>query len=172
MQLEVLSNHLVELRDAVKDARDLLDQTMAMVQATIRAIIKAGKLLKTARGELQHGEWYQWLEINVPEISRETARRWMRLAEFDTMHGAEIENASTVKQAYQLAGLLPEPESSASNGKTEGSDAYLTHLDRTISKLTECIQQNPLETWPSDRVATLQQRLRKLFDLSQPVLAA
>jgi hypothetical protein len=170
-KLELIPKDVAEINEAVAHANELLMRTMDLVPQTIRAMIVAGEKLKAKRDSCAQGEWYDWLAANVRDISRETARRWIRLAEFNQTHSGKLNDAASVRQAYQLAGLLPESESSsASGGKSSDRDAYLVYLLRSETYLSAQIAAQPIDQWPSDRRTELKQRLEPFVEIYQRLL--
>lgn len=159
-KLELVPKHVAAISEAVDLANTLLKRTMELVPQTIAAMVRAGQLLLVERAEREQGEWMDWLKFNVPNISRETARKWIRLAVFNKTHAGKLNDATSVRQAYQLAGLLPEAESgSSSSGKSNDRDAYLVHLLRSQTYLSAQLAAQPLESWPAERKSELKQKL-------------
>jgi hypothetical protein len=164
---EVIPKDVAEINDAVAQANDLLTKTMELVPQAIKAMIVAGSKLKKKREQIPQGDWYTWLESNVKNCSRETARRWIRLAEFNETHKGKLNDATSVRQAYQLAGLLPESESgsSSSGGRATDADAYLVHLLRSETYISAQIAAQPIDEWPKQRRESLKERLQPLVEI-------
>jgi hypothetical protein len=67
----------------------------AVVQAnktSIEKAIEAGTILKACKDSVGHGAWSQWLHDNCRDISDETARLYMRLA--DPKNAPKLEEAA------------------------------------------------------------------------------
>ena len=156
-ELEVAAPELVRLQDAVTAALDARDQTMAAIEFGIKKIVDAGALLSVFRDRIPDGDWIAWQEANIVQftqdrISRQTVAKWIRLAKFDQLYPGKLDDAVSVRNAYQLAGILPEAESGGSSQKGNGGGGYLAELAKTVSHLNAQLAQRPLEQWsPSDR---------------------
>lgn len=162
-----------ELKAAVRDALDLRDETMRLVQRSLQAVVKAGALLNKAKDELRHGEFMPWVEEHLPEITHATAQRWMKLAQFAETHADRLDEAATVRQAYILAGILPEPESSSGSGDSgAGGDAYLTYLVRSATHISARLSQRPISQWQAEEREVLRARLEPLVNIYKQLCAA
>ena len=161
-----------EIRSAVREALALRDETMALVKRSVAAVARAGALLNRAKAAHQHGDFMAWVKANVLEISYETATRWMKLALFAETHPKQLDEAATVRQAYILAGILPEPESNSGGGGTSGGDAYLTYLVRSATHITARLSQRPITEWPVEDRRVLRERLEPLVKIYQQLSAA
>ncbi|MEQ1862776.1 MAG: DUF3102 domain-containing protein [Chthoniobacteraceae bacterium] len=165
--------NIEELRGAVREALECRDQAMAFVHRSLQAVVRAGALLNKAKGELEHGEFITWVEDNVQEITHATATRWMKLALFAETHGEQLDEAATVRQAYILAGILPEPESSSGGGgAASGGDAYLTYLVRSATHISARLSQKPITDWPAEDRRILRDRLAPLVRIYEQLTAA
>lgn len=74
----------------------------------IEQAIRCGQLLIEAKGKLEHGQWWEWLTLNCPEISRTTAVRYMALAS-KSSHVSFLSDCKSMTCAYIAAGILPAP---------------------------------------------------------------
>ena len=158
-------NDLDVWRGRVKEALGYVDETMAMVQLALQKIVEIGAWLKVRKGELKQGEWYEWLEVELPELPKSTASRWMKLAEFAERKGDDLENANSVTQAYRLAGLLPELEAGAGENKGNGAASFITHLVQAHNQLNARLSKYPVEQWPAQDRAILKQRIAPWVEL-------
>lgn len=171
MQIEVAE--VAELKVAIDETFGLLNQTMGLIQLTIQKIVEVGARLKQCKGELSHGEWYCWLEINLPNLNRETARKWMRLSEFAQLYGAaDLEKAATVKQAFVMAGLLPEPESSIAQKSCSSIESCLNHLFRGANRLKEMLGSTPINQLSLVEQRTLKEHIAPLVEIYRQIEAA
>lgn len=159
-----LSNTDEELRLAIKAALDARDETMAHVNHAIEKALDAGRLLRAKKGELEHGEFMAWMETAELGVSYETCRRWMKLAERAELEGDAIETAQSVRQAYMLTGLLPEPESTVGSTGSSGN-SFLTFLTRSATHLQAQLSQRPLNAWPLEDRRVLRDRLLPLVEI-------
>lgn len=64
---------------------------------SIEAAITAGKSLKEIKGDVGHGKFTAWLDKHLKDISAETARRYMRLAQANPK---KLANCTSLRQAY------------------------------------------------------------------------
>jgi DUF3102 family protein len=82
---------------------DQLNKNASLINAAHRAVvsanrtsiekaIEAGTMLKACKDGMAHGEWSKWLHDNCHEISEETARLYMRLA--DPKNAPKLEEAA------------------------------------------------------------------------------
>jgi Protein of unknown function (DUF3102) len=61
-------------------------------KTSIEKAIEAGTILKACKDSMDHGEWSKWLYDNCRDISDETARLYMRLA--DPKNATKLEEAA------------------------------------------------------------------------------
>jgi hypothetical protein len=61
-------------------------------KTSIEKAIEAGEMLKACKDSVSHGEWSKWLYDNCRDISDETARLYMRLA--DPKNAQKLEEAA------------------------------------------------------------------------------
>jgi hypothetical protein len=67
-------------------------QVVQANKTSIEKAIEAGTILKACKDSVGHGEWSKWLHDNCREISDETARLYMRLA--DPKNAPKLEEAA------------------------------------------------------------------------------
>jgi Protein of unknown function (DUF3102) len=80
--------------------------------------LAAGDALISAKGAMKHGEWYDWLEINVPFTTR-MAQNYMKLAS----QPAEIRNAiSHLTLTAALGAIAASKEKTIEDSKTIDGD--------------------------------------------------
>lgn len=151
--------------EGVATALKARDAAIAAVKYAIKKALDVGRLLRTAKGELEHGEFMQWVEGAELGVSYDTIGRWMKLAEKAETHGEQIENAQSVRQAYLLAGLLPEPESEGGSRSNGAGNAFLTFLTRSATHLQAQLSQRPLTQWPLEDRRVLRDRLAPLVEI-------
>jgi hypothetical protein len=166
---EVETVAMAELRAAVEEALASEAQAGAAIELHLKNCLKAGQMLRKHRGEQDHGEWLAWLGENLPTITRQTARKWIKLAEFEEKQS--LESCSTITQAYRLAGLLPDAENKGkgSGGGGNGSVDVLELSHRLENTLTQQITARPLQGWPRQDLMRLKERLRPLSETYEAV---
>ena len=62
-----------------EQAKSVLSESYKLAQRSVIEAYYAGCLLRSVKADLEHGNFRQWLENNG--INRETARRFMKLAD-------------------------------------------------------------------------------------------
>lgn len=170
MTLELIPENVLKIREAIERAEGSMDVAKGAVQVAIRDRVMAGKLLLIEREKNEYGEWQKWLAHYLPDFSYETASRWMKLARFAETRGADLEDAASVRQAYVLAGLLPEPQSSTAPA-AEAHESYLTHLVRSATHLSAQLSQRPITDWPLEERRILRDRLAPLVQVYEQLTA-
>src|SRR4051794_22180195 len=78
----------------------------AGVRDALEAALAAGKALNEARELVPHGQWQDWLQTNVPDVSVRTAQRYMKAAEKaknDTVSFSSLRELLAPKQRSPLA---------------------------------------------------------------------
>jgi len=158
-EVELVEQRTLELQAAVQEALDARDMAAGAIELSLKKALTAGRLLRRERAEKDHGDWGRYLEANVPSISHETARKWMKLAEFAERNS--LETASTIKQAYILAGILPEADPSQGGGKGGGGSSgdFLTHLEKAKEAILADLKTRPLEERSPEDKLVLRERL-------------
>lgn len=163
-EMEIISANTAALCDACKAALDAEDQAKSAVQYLIRTKIIAGQMLEAKKEGMERGDWTEFCK-NVLPISHDTASRWINLFKFVRLHGEDaLDDAKSVRQAYVLAGLLPESQGGSAGGSPT-ADAYLTDLVRTDTRLKAQLAKRPLSEWARDELRTLRERLKPLVEL-------
>jgi hypothetical protein len=163
IDMDLMERETVEICEVVQKALDAEEQAKAAIRYLIHTKVLAGVRLAAKRDQLEHGQWLGWVENNLP-ISDQTARNWIKLAHFARIRGDELENASNMRQAYQLAGLLPESEGSGGNSASKG-ESYLAHLTRSAAQISAEIARTPIDEWPSHKLQSLKERIKPLIEL-------
>jgi hypothetical protein len=149
---------LEELMRLIKAADELATTTVATAGAQIRACVEAGEKLAEFRKTIGHGQWLNWFMDHIDSVSIDTARRWMKLAEvYNKGNGINVMSAKSVRQAYQLAGILPEPNDPKTSKGADGV-TYLLHAVR----LQHALEQINLEQLDEQQRAQLVARLRPI----------
>lgn len=124
---------LHELQQLINEADQMASRNVASIGAQIRICVEAGMRLAAFRKTLGHGKWMNWFSENVSGITDQTARNWMKLAEAHAK-GQDFSSAKSIRQAYQLAGVLPGADEQQ-QGKQGDGVTYLIHADRLLHAL-------------------------------------
>lgn len=142
--------NIAEVRQKVFHAEQMLSQTDVAAMQRIRAVVVAGEVLLKVKDGMKHGEWGPWVKLNLEGISHETACRWMKLHAFHLANGDEIfDDAKSVRQAYKLAGIIPEV-SSAGTSRASATVDYVLHFHRAELALRK---MDPGTMSPEDKAA-------------------
>ncbi len=88
-------------------ARTAADSATNEARHAITAAVQCGDLLTRQKASVPHGTWLDWLATHCPDISTETARRYMRLANRSQV--TDLTDAASLRQAYLATGILPSP---------------------------------------------------------------
>lgn len=96
----------VSINAAFVAAKDSANLATDQARHAITAAVQCGDLLNRQKTSLPHGDWLDWLANHCPEISAETARRYMRLA--NRAQVTDLNDATNLRQAYLATGVLPE----------------------------------------------------------------
>lgn len=84
---------------AVDEIKALHAEVEAAMRAALPKAIRIGELLTDAKASLQHGEWGEWCEQNLPFTVR-TASNYMKV--FAKQHELESETVSDLTGAYRM----------------------------------------------------------------------
>ena len=82
--------------------RDGIHAVGTGLRRTAADVVRTGGYLVAAKAKVGHGEWLRWREANAPEISEDTAQRWMKLHR-EHANTAEMRYLKPT-QAYRLIG--------------------------------------------------------------------
>jgi hypothetical protein len=120
----------------------------------------SGYLVDCSTPRLVHGRWLNWQANNLPEIKRETVRKYMKIAkvaygsiakadkEEIATSGGNLKDASSLRQPFVAIGLLPVPENKlgalAPNKHWVRFTRYLYGFPLWLNKRTD---EDPLKTW-------------------------
>ena len=117
--------------DLAKNARIINEAHKEVVtaqQTSLQHAITAGTTLRACKDTIPHGEWTEWLEKNCPDISEETARLYMRLADpknADKLEEAAEQNGNAVADlsVRGAAKLLAKPRTEEQKAKAKTAAA-------------------------------------------------
>lgn len=131
-------NKVVTLENLANQANEHYEESLAKadkakgaVNEAIAEALLCGKALNDAKEQIPHGKWLQWLKDWCPKISQPTAWKYMKLANYN--HGYNLESASGLRKAYQLAGLIPDDEKKPQNITADSAETTVFNLT-SISK--------------------------------------
>jgi hypothetical protein len=167
-QLETPDACAEQLKPACTGANTSAASAVGYGQLAIRYAIKAGEILNKAKDLVPHGEFLAWLETNVPDISRMTATKWMKLANVNArLHLLDNPDIKTITDAYRATGILPEPEPKAEGGEGEKERPPFTLSFKTQYHHPSEWQRDAARDflYEFDRLAKLAMQLKTEFGL-------
>ena len=159
-----------QIRQAVDKVLKLDTACRDFGKFAINHAIKAGKLMADCKKKVGHGKWEKWLSDSVPQVSQETACRWIRMAKMSGV--TDLTAAETLTDAYRLCGILPPLESEKPPKRTPTSAAKLSPMDAvmrtstTLQKGLRLLVQKGGQISESQRTQfkLLKQEIDTLFD--------
>jgi Protein of unknown function (DUF3102) len=164
----------------------------AVVQAnktSIEKAIEAGTILKACKDSVGHGEWSKWLYDNCRDISDETARLYMRLA--DPKNAPKLEEAAkqngnavadlSVRGAAKLLRAEPTEEQKTAREATKKAKEQAKALDdatRAAALIPKQLRGMDVDdvvrlltaTFDVDYLDTLSKALQKHLKEDEPTL--
>lgn len=127
------SQELTRLAKTIRERFTDYDQGVIKTQqigmATVQAGLECGQALIAAKKIVGHGNWLTWLQkhcrVGKPPkpISNQYAGRLMKLA--NSQHSGNFNTCKSVRQAFLLAGIIPEDEPVPASPPTQ-PDTVLT----------------------------------------------
>lgn len=120
---------LPELLHRIALAESALTDATKLAGQRLNAVINAGSALLVMKSTLKHGEWQGWVDGNLEGMTIRTAQNWMKLAKAFREGKVDLSNSKGVRQAYILAGIVPEVSSEGARRVTETVDWRL-HTNR------------------------------------------
>ena len=133
----------------------------------IKERILLGQVLLEAKTLLAHGQWYPWLAKHFAEVSPETLRRYMRLA--NESHVTDLATAAGLRQAYVACGILEQGESAAGSHE-EAPEMSIDRLAKRMDWFTTRLSAAPLVNWSREQRDRMASVLRPLVDLYQQLM--
>lgn len=132
MKEELQSTLVEEIRIAHDAAKHLVLSAAERGREAILKTREVGQKLKTAKGTIGDGAWGKWFANHSSffgGFTIRTAQKWMTLADTPL---EELERAISLRQAYIIAGIIPESHRSEQNKRIEGGSCpWLTAIQRT-----------------------------------------
>lgn len=116
-------------------ANQVGNQATAFSAQRLRVVCQIGGKLIEWKAHMAKRAWESFLEEHLPDLHERTRRRWMSLAEAERSGRLDLETARGLRHAYQLAGLLPDPEGAAGKGSAGDAAGYQAHLNRLLISL-------------------------------------
>jgi len=182
MSEEIQINLAAQIREAYREANQLADEAKGYASQAVAKAIECGQLLIRQKESIGHGSWLEWQAKNLPDMKRETVRKYMQIAKVAQENlpdrdadesqipttGGNLKNAASLRQAFVAIGLLPAPEN-----KPETSDSnkpwvkFTRFLDGFRLWFNKRMDEDPLNTWPEDARRILKNELKWFADLYQ-----
>lgn len=163
LELSIVEN----IRRTFSEAHELAAQASEKGRAAILKARECGQYLKEAKQNVGHGRWLSWLSNSNHgwNISDETARKWMKLADIPI---EALESIQSLKQAYLALGILPtnEREPGSQTAHPEGQ-RWLSSILKAWENLSVTIERKPIADWPDSQRVTLKEKLRPMAELYQ-----
>jgi hypothetical protein len=128
----------------------------------IKERILLGQVLLEAKTHCAHGQWYPWLAKHFPEVSAETLRRYMRLA--NESHVTDLATAAGLRQAYVACGILEQPPAEEGTA-TEAPEMSIDRLAKWMDWFTTRLSAAPMLNWSREQRDRMASVLRPLVDL-------
>lgn len=180
MSDEVQINLAAQIREAYREANQLAEQSKGYASQAVSKAIECGQLLIQQKASLGHGSWLDWQAEHLPDMKRETVRKYMQIAKVAQGYlpdrdsaegqipttGGNLKNAASLRQAFVAIGLLPAPDS-----KPEVPDPnkpwvrFTRFLDGFRLWFNKRMDEDPLDSWPEDSRRVLKNELRWFADL-------
>jgi hypothetical protein len=117
------------------------------IKSGLEHAIEAGRLLKTARDKLSHGEWLGWIEDNC-RFSQRTAENYVRLANHETELKANSQCVADLTLRAALATLARARTSrKTATDRSEGSKSpeAAQPLEEWLNKIEMLLEDVPSE---------------------------
>jgi hypothetical protein len=178
MTEELQINLSEQILAAHAQAHAFAEQAKGYASEAVAKAVECGQLLIQQKAALGHGSWMDWQAKNLPDMKRETVRKYMQIAnvahgtvadserEQITTGGGNLKNAASLRQAFVAIGLLPVPEN-----KPEAPDPnkpwvrFTRYLDGFRLWFNKRMDADPLNTWPEDSRRILKNELRWFAEL-------
>lgn len=158
---------LEQLKKLIAEADKTVATTVANAGFRIKLCADIGRGLKHHRQLIGHGGWINWLAENFEGLTHETSRKWIKLAEAVDSGKLDLDSAKSIRQAYILAGILPDPDESGA-GSSSAAPSYLVYLDRFETALRDI----DVAKLPASDRQKLRERLKPLASLYAQLMSA
>lgn len=157
---ELTTTLATEIKAARAEALSLADQTKATASNAIKAAIRCGQLLITAKEQVPYGGWMMWVEEHCGCGTTE-ASKYMRLANF--ANDKNLEDHASLRQAYIAAGILPDPQQIQQQSR-DGDVAKRGFISYVQSLRGWWAKQPPVTEWRQEQREQVKEHLRPLVE--------
>ena len=163
--LELESMLVTKIKETYAQSVSLAAAAKDSANAAIEKAVECGQYLIEAKQTVGHGKWVAW--ISNPNhgwnLTDETARKYMRLAEF-VNNGGSLTDATSQRQAFLAAGILTEPTRESGSQNSHGESCrWLSLVSRAWAELDTI--KTKLDSWPAANKITLKEKLRPYVEL-------
>ncbi len=154
MNQEPTPDELQQLVSLIEEATAVGQSATEFSAKRLRVCVDVGRMLNGWKQRIPKGKWSDWTKQHLPAELKERSRQmWMKLADKEAEGNLDLSSARGLRQAYQMAGLLPESGGTGTKA-TAAPTSYLTHLAR----LTAALEAIDVDTLTNEEKATLKQR--------------
>lgn len=136
-------------------------------QEAVKAALLCGHALIKSKALLKHGEWLPWLH-RLETIDQATAFKFVRLAKL--CHEINFDQCASVRQAYILAGIIPQPEPKQADGTVFELTPKWTLS--SLSRLAPRIDRRVVVTWLDEDKQAVRAQLEPLVRLYEELGAS
>jgi len=121
------------LAQLIQEASAVGNSATAFSAQRLKVCVEVGEKLREWKKAIPRGQWGKFVGDHFPTLPERTSQRWMRLAETKATGRLKLDTARGLRHAYQLAGLLPDAESSKTQG--EKVESHVVHIARLVAAL-------------------------------------
>lgn len=161
---ELSDAEISDLIESITLANVAGDETCGFAIQRLERCLESGEKLVAIKTRIPHGKWEGFCEkvlarLKDTKVTVRTLQNWMRLYRNRKEGRIDLGTVAGIRQAYQLAGIVPESEDSKT-GKigTEQEPLYMVH----ILRLNACLTKLDTKSLSSDESDTLQERLEPI----------
>lgn len=143
----------------------LAEVTRETGRAAVEKAVECGNHLISAKAAVGHGRWLDWFRNHGFDFSEQTARKYMKLAEY-VNDGGSLDDAQGMRQAFIAAGILIEPTREHGTQKSHGeASKWLSYLQKGWGEIARLQESAPIKDWPVNERITLKEQIRPLAEL-------
>jgi len=156
------SRKLAQLAKRLREREDAMEKLGGQAKETAHALLIEAKLqgedLLSAKAELKHGEWLDWLKAHSPK-SVQTASVYMRIAQ----HWEQLNEASSLRAALHLLAALNSESIQPIQQQKEHTPGrlYLSALTGA-ARIIKVVVKYPVAEWPQAGREELKRQLAPL----------